>query len=369
MFETFALRWASTRLLDQNESPTLKSTIMCAPFRLPTVLLAVAFVLPKLAWAQATDPDADFLARRTAPGVVRSNGFNTLGAFGTAELIRFDADPVHANILPRDDGQYRAAVDTAVKRSGEGSLRFQLDAAYASSNIAGQFLPQTNDGLGPGFGQNSDMYVQYAVRFSPQMFSNLQNWDSYWKISIFHQNSASCASKELTANIYYDTGYATMYKDCGAHAMYTQLDGMTATDNTPLLIQQGDQQCQYGVWTNCWKYPSDTWVTLYFKVHIGIYEQPNSTIEAWYSIDGQAYKKWINVTQNFTIYCDGSVPCPNEVFNNLTLTPYMTALSVAAPVNAYVWYDELIVSTNPIAAPGASAQNPPPRPPTNLLAR
>ena len=47
----------------------------------------------------------------------------------------------------------------------------------------------------------------------------------------------------------------------------------------------------------------------------------------------------------------------------------MTALSVAAPVNAYVWYDELIVSTNPIAAPGASASNPPPMPPTNLRAQ
>ena len=304
--------------------------------------------------------DADFQARCSAAGVVKCQGFNTMGTAGSADLVRYDVDSTNANVLPRSDGQYRGSVDSSIKRSGAGSLQFKLDAGYAAPNIAGQYLPQTNNGLGASFRENSDMYVQYAVRFSPEMFSNLNYWNSHWKVSILHQNSESCASKELTTNTFYG-GPATMYKDCGAQAMYTQLDGQTWTSNTPLLLQQGDYACQYGATetTPCWNYPTDKWITLYYKVHIGAYGQPNSTIEAWYSVDGQPYKKWINVTSNFSIYCNSSSPCSSESFNNITLTPYMTALGVPAPVDAYVWYDELVVSTQPIAAPSSVTPPPP----------
>lgn len=299
-------------------------------------------------WVNA---QSDFPTRCGAPGVIKCQGFNSMGTPGNADLVMYNVNSSQANILPRSDGQYRATVDPVIKLSGAGSLQFKLDAGYSSANIAGQYLPQTNDGLGPGFGENSDMYIQYAVRFSPEMFSNLAQWDSYWKVSIFHQNSASCAAKELTTNTYYG-GPSTMYKDCGAEAMYTGLDGQTWTSNTPLLVQQGDYACEYPNWSvNCWNYPTNKWITLYYKVHIGTYGQANSTIEAWYSVDGLPYKKWINVTKGFKIYCNGASPCPGEVFNNVTFTPYMTALSVPAPVDAYVWYDEFIVSNQPIAAP------------------
>jgi len=320
----------------------------------------------------STSADADFQARCAAPGVVKCQGFNTMGSPGSADLVRYDVNASQANVLPRSDGQYRATVDTSIKKSGAGSLRFQLDAGYASANIAGQYLPQTNDGLGAGFGENSDMYIQFAVRFSPEMQSNLNVWDSAWKVAIFHQDQQSCASKELTTNHRGNTdNWLMMYKDCGGEAMYTALDGFTWHEpSPPYLFHQGNYSCEYPDIGNCWSYPTDKWITLYYKVHIGTYEQPNSTIEAWYSIDGQPYVKWINILSNFRIYCNGGTVCPNEVFNNITLTPYMTGLSRAAPVNAYVWYDELIVSRQPIAAPGNSqTQTTTPAAPTGLAVK
>src|SRR5262249_56565308 len=108
-------------------------------------------------------------------------------------------------------------------------------------------------------------------------------------------------------------GPASMYKDCGAEGMGTELDGMTwKSSSPPYLLQQGNYYCDYGNYTHCWYYPTNTWITLYYKVHIGNYEQTNSTMETWYSVDGQPYVKWINITKNFTIHCDGNYPCSNE---------------------------------------------------------
>jgi hypothetical protein len=296
-----------------------------------------------------------------------------MGSPGSADLVRFDVSPSQANLLPRADGQYRATVDPSIKKSGAGSLRFKLDAGYAAANIAGQYVPLTNDGLGASFGENTTWYVQFAVRFSPEYFTNQANyWDSTPKIAIFHQNTASCASKELTTNQWGPTGYLSGYKDCGGQGFRTDLDGFTfrsVAQGTPYLFQQGDYSCAYPGTGNCFQMPTNKWITFYYKIHNGTWGSNNSTLESWYSVDGQPYLKWLNITSNFTIYCNGASPCPSEVFNNISFTPYMTSLSKSAPVDAYVWYDELIVSTQPIAAPGNSQTSAPPSPPTDLTIR
>lgn len=319
----------------------------------------------------STSADADFAARCAAAGVAYCNGLNTMGTFGNADLVRRDADANNYNILPRADGQYRASIDPNVKMSGAGSLQFKLDAGYAAADIAGQFLPHTH--LPFAFGENTDWYVQYAVRFSPEYFSNGQYWQVGSKISIFLQNEASCASKELTTNHWnYNARWAAGYKDCGGQGWRTDLDGSTfrsVQQSTPYLFQQGDYACAYPGTGNCWEFPTDTWITLYYKIHNGTWGSVGHTLEAWYSINGQPYKKWLNITANWKVDCNSDVTCPNEVFNNINFTPYMTALSTAAPVDAFVWYDELLVSSQPIAAPNSSAGTvtTPPASPTNLI--
>src|SRR5262249_32293518 len=180
----------------------------------------------------STSADADFAARCSAPGVLKCQGMNTMGTWPNSDLVRLDVDNPHSNIRPRGDGQYRATVDTSIMKSGAGSLRFQLDAGYANSNVAGSYIPNTNDGLGMNFGQNTDWYVQFAVRFSGSFLTNYTDyWNSTPKISLFHQNQISCGSKELTTNMrgHGSSGQALLvgYLDCGANGFVTFLDGVT----------------------------------------------------------------------------------------------------------------------------------------------
>jgi hypothetical protein len=306
--------------------------------------------------------DQDFQARCGSAGVVICVGFDNT----TTDIVKTK------NLFPANDNVYRGALDTTVKVSGSGSLRFTLPAGFAAANMAGYWL--SDKGLGGNFGQNSTFYVQFQQRFSPEMFSNFQAWDSYWKQFIIF-GSSSCGAVEISQVNFYGQGYPTMYTNCGSVHMYTNLSRTSYTESTPLLLEQSASDtdgynCQYGNTfagsgngQGCFFYPLAKWITFYYKIHIGNWNQANSTVEAWVALDGQPYKQWINVP-NMTFTYDSTI---NDVFKNIMFTPYMTSLSKAASVDAYTWYDELIVSTQPIAAPGSSSQaTTPPAAPTGL---
>jgi hypothetical protein len=232
--------------------------------------------------------------------------------------------------------------------------------------------------MGQVFGNNSTFYIQFAYRISPEVVTNMPVWQVSPKVAIFYYGQ-SCAALEQTtglgtANLGSNGSFGpalTMYGECGGIGDVTLLDGATWTPLAPpYLYQQGDYSCQYsyGPPSACWRFPSDKWVTLYYKIHIGTFGQPNSTIEVWYSVDGQPYVKWLNVLNNFTFNKENAYPG----FAQIQFTPYMTNLSIPTPQTSYIWYDELIVSTQPISAPGAStstSSGTPPAPPSSLVIR
>lgn len=292
------------------------------------------------------DDDADFQARCSANGVVTCIGFDNT----TTDIVQ------NVNLWPDGKGVFRGGLDTTIKTSGIGSLRFELPP-NANQNISGQWSPllPPYNGLGFSFGQNSTFYVQFRQRFSPEMLSNTSQWNSRWKQMIVYRGFSACGAMELTTVHYnwssYPQNFPIMYTDCGARSLNTNLDGQTYNHfNPPFLMQQGDFNCEYGNANanDCFYYPTNKWVTFYYKFAIGSWGQANSVIEAWYSVDGQPYKKWINV-QNYTLNYNSS---PSDTFNNISLLPYMTGLSPVNTPTAYTWYDELIVSSQPIAVPG-----------------
>ncbi len=67
-------------------------------------------------------------------------------------------------------------------------------------------------------------------------------------------------------------------------------------------------------------YPANTWVTFYYKVTIGQWGQPNSTIQAWVAVGGQPYQEWVNMP-NHTLNQDPGLPG----YDMVTLLPYMTS--------------------------------------------
>jgi hypothetical protein len=310
-----------------------------------------------------TASDQDFAARCNAAGVLTCVGFDNT----TSDIVRGQ------NLHPDGAGTYRAGLDTATKASGGGSLRFTLPPPpHSGANIAGRWSPTGNGAFGRLFGQNSTFYVQFRQRFSPEMLNN--TWDSAWKTVIFHANQTTCGSLELTTHNYYSTNLITMYTDCGSRHMYTNIDGSRHSENTPLLLQQGDHKCEYGKTSapTCLYFAPNEWLTFYYKITIGTWDQPNSMVEAWIAREGQpGYKQFIRVP-SMALSCNqnscSTSPGRDEGYNNLTFTPYMTALSSnsgRAGVTSNMWVDELIVSTQPIAAPNSG---PRPNPPTSVRA-
>lgn len=312
------------------------------------------------------DADADFKARCSAPGVVKCWGFDNT----TTDIVP------NVNLRAAADGNYYGGLDTTIKASGAGSLRFRLPAGKAFANIAGQWLPGTNNLAmgGTTFGQNSEFYVQYRVRFSPEMFSNLAYWNSWWKQSIFHMNLQSCGGIEITTNYRNFTSptdkVPNFYTECGQRGFVTDpVTGKHKYDGSPPYAQQqGDYNglCNYPDWSRCWKYTADEWITFYYHFKIGTWNVNNSRAEVWVSRPSSkngAYEKIIDIP-DMTFTCNNNCSATSsEGYNNISLTPYMTGLSTPAPVDAYIWYDELIISTQPIAAPRAGGSTPTPQPP------
>jgi hypothetical protein len=214
------------------------------------------------------------------------------------------------------------------------------------------------------------------------MVANTTYWNSSWKHIIMHQRDIpSCSSVALVVvnknYVSYPNVLPQMYTDCGARSMYTELDNSTWKDNTPYLFQQTEQpgvsgyRCAYGSYSNgsgtgsgCFNLVqhSNKWVTFYYDIHLGSWGQPNSIIKAYVAVDGGPYQQWINVT-NMTLYFSSG---PSDGYDVIQLVPYMTSLSTSAPSDAYLWFDDLIISSQPIAAPGGITNNPPPAAPINL---
>jgi len=273
------------------------------------------------------DADADFQARCSAPGVLKCVGFNS-----DSEII--------PGLGAAWDGVLRGTLDTSVKASGAGSLRFEIPP-FSPANTAGSW----ESSLGANFGPGTTFYVQFRQRFSPEMLTTNFRGGG-WKQVIFHMKSKTCAAIELTTVNGYYKGFPQMYTDCGGRAFNVDLG------NGDYLLQQGDYQCHYQNPTpsTCASYQSNQWMTFYYKVQLGNWGQPTSHIEAWVAFEGQPFKKFIDMP-NYSLDYNSS---PSDVYNYVTLLPYDTGKdpTVNHPT-AYTWHDELIVSTQPIAAPGA----------------
>jgi hypothetical protein len=304
----------------------------------------------------ATTPEADYTARCNASGVLSCQGFDDSSVFAYTSSQTQGLYPAYGT------NYFGGVQDTSIKVSGNSSLRFNI-VGLTPADVAGNF--QWN--FGKNFSQNSTFYVQFQARFD-DVFVNT-NWDSTAQTSpklvdFYDGNGMPCANIELTTVEYYGGGIPTMYSECGARSLTSSPSNITSWQTTatvPYLMQQGSSSsagynCLYGQLnvgtgngTGCFKYLANTWITFYYKVTVGSWGSPNSSVQAWISTNGGPYVEWINVT-NYTLSNDGS---SSGGFNRLMLTPYMTGKSSSVNyATAHMWIDELIVSGQPIAAPG-----------------
>jgi hypothetical protein len=291
----------------------------------------------------ASTADADFAAR--CAGALKCEGFDAPFAL---------ASGTDAGLHATSGGLLRGFQDATIKTSGASSLRFDI-LTNTPADAAGGFIAAMGQSFGPG----STFYVQFRQRMDDTM-ANF-NWGSTGsstapKSAIFYGFAGgTCQSVELTTVSY---AYAqpgnrpTMYTDCGGYGMDTNIAGTSwvCPTCTPKLIQQGDFSCAYGSYgPSCFVMPANKWVTFYYKVQVGAWGSSTSSVEAWVAMDGLPYKQFIKVPN---IALNNDSPASDNNYSRVMLTPYMTGKNsgVAHPT-ARVWYDELIVSTKPIAAP------------------
>jgi hypothetical protein len=296
----------------------------------------------------------NFQTRCAQTGVVVCQGFDDPAVFTPAKWPG-------SGLYPDAGGKIQGTMDTTISTSGAGSLKFTVPS-LASANSSGYwrqlFTPNLSDGPANAkmFGANSTFYLQFRQRFSIEYLTN--NWltgggsKTFWKQDILSNDSSTCGNVELTTVNWNQRRYPTMYSQCGQDGFVVDLR------NGDFLEEQGDASgngynCHYqtvnNTATSCFTYPADTWVTFYYKVGIGTWGQPNSTIQAWVSVGGGPYTEFVNMT-NHTLYED--TPAGAD-YDMVTLLTYMTGRSstVNAGPTAFTWYDELIVSGQPIAAP------------------
>lgn len=283
-------------------------------------------------FAPARADDVDFQQRCAAPGVLKCVGFDS------------SADAVQRSTLyPAGDGVFHASIDTGVKASGGGSLKFEI-ASGSGQNSAGYWLAD----LGQGFGENSHFYVQWRQRFSRALIDTKFEGGG-WKQIILHPDGPSCANVQVVVLNTFYRGIPQAYSHCGATGY-----GMGITQsNGDTLLQQGDYNCLRRTLSDadCAKYAADQWMTFYLDIQVGVFGQPNSRVNFYVGYEGEPMKKFIE-RNDYTFQFDDS---HSDTFRKVQLTPYDTGKSTTlVHPTAYTWYDELIVSTQPIAGPNGS---------------
>ena len=325
----------------------------------------------------ASSADQDFTNRCTAAGVLACQGFDSASAFAQASSPASGFYYQGAGSCPTWP---TACIqeDTSVFLSGGSSARWDIPTT-GNSNAEGNYFQSfcgasacTSSGQAGVMGQNKTFYLQFAFRVDSNW---LQNWEnccgSSPKIDIIHgvqaggESNTCSTSEELTTNNVGGTGSPMMYTDCGGRALWTLTDGVTPNmggNSNGYLIEQGAYSCENyknGVagppYTgNCFVPVAGQWYTIYEKIQVGTWGQPNSSVQAWIGPYGSPLLKFINLI-NFPLSDDTSNS--PDGFSAITLTQYMTN-KTAGGTAAHVWYDELIISTNPIAAPGGQTVGP-----------
>jgi hypothetical protein len=324
-----------------------------------TTRVSLFGVLIALNLSAASESSAlDFAGRCAQPGVVKCVSFDSPsdlnGTYGS-----------NSGVLTSSTAP---SIDTSLKASGNGSLKFFIPAGNPGA-AAGSYFTNFSDDLMTQFGENSEFYVQYRVRMTPEFIAA-----GGFKTSIIGtgdqpgctastsaggQCYASCTTLEVVVqtNTY---GYPMMYNSCGASAAHGPYDAFqTGIEGYDYLNQnaraapyctyhQTIAGTQFPPTGNCFAHFPDEWMT--FQVHIKTGPRigdifADSHVDFWMAREGQPAEPVID----WGPYSLNAGGLEDQKYGKVWLLPYSGTSPF--PANSYVWYDELIISRNKIADP------------------
>lgn len=267
---------------------------------------------------------------------------------GVFHCISFDTDSDYQTtggfpkqtIYPNSMGSFSEVTRDCEIAVNGCSIRFTVPGnPEAGANMSGKFeYDFVKDGK--AFGENSTFYVQIRARFDEPMLANNFGGEG-WKFVLIYGGKTSCSNLGLLNQNTWYAGFPTMIHDCSP--------GIVTMANNKQLMEQGDYNCAYGNYNekDCAYFRPNEWMTFYWKIHIGTWGQPSSSLDAWVAYGKARLKKWI-WQPKFTFQFQDS---EKDVLDKVALTPYTTNRKEAAKSDGHMWFDELILSSEPIPSP------------------
>lgn len=310
--------------------------------------------------------------RCAQPGVVKCTGFDDVGDFSTGSGSLNGAYGFNAGIMPPSGtADYTRAVrDTAVKASGNSSLRFTIPA-QAGADTSGAWFTNFSADLATQFDGGGEFYVQWRQRFSPEFIANKYAGGGGFKQVIITTGDqpggkifASCEATTLVLTNYLQNGFPIMYNSCTGSASHGPYDGfyesiLNGSDfklqnarSSPGCLYSQKNTSYFAPVGNCFGYVANEWLTFQVGVKLGPRvgdEFKGSYVSLWAAREGQPSELLV---QWGPYNLSAGAASANERFGKVWLLPYNTGKDPSASYSvAYTWYDELIVSRSRIADP------------------
>jgi len=293
---------------------------------------------------QAAAAQADFNNRCNAPGVVSCQGFDAASLYVATGGNTTGFKP------SSDNGITIPSMDSSTYRSGGASARFNIPA-QSGSDPAGEWWQVTPQ----NFGANSTVYIQFAQRMDSQLINqNPANTD--FKQIIWSAAGDTCDANDFVIVNANNESFPLGYAQCGADGFQTTVGGVLYNEFTQSLVTGSGAtgyNCPYSSTApnaNCFFYPANVWVTYTCEMQIGTFGTPSTNIFCWVSTPTSPRNaQWVYLPNH--VMNAGTL----GYFNCLDLTTYFTTRNsgVAYGQDGHSWYDEVIISTKPIAPPQA----------------
>ena len=304
-------------------------------------------------WAlrlDAFDADTNFTTRCTAPGVVKCEDFNDAGDFVT-----------NTTVFAGDDSQVRCVRDTSVYASGGGAVKCTIPAGEWTSDPTGYYKVA----IGTDFGEGNDLYFQFRQRFTANYITDATGPSAGFKSFIlWHGSGNSCTDVQFVQQNIEQRTWPRWYTACGGTR--TPPSGVQVTHG------DGDVALQFGLvdgtaggdgyWctnrnddpgeTDCAFYTANQWITYDFHIRVGTWGSGNSLVRGWATYPNGVRRILLN---HATFQFDNDTPASKK-FRQLDLVTYHSNCGGGNPncttsdsQAASTWFDEVIVSTNPIS--------------------
>jgi hypothetical protein len=333
---------------------------------------------------------SDFEQRKNAAGVVRWFDFDTVSQLGSTVY--------GANVGYGVGQKSGPVIDTDVKASGGGSMRFDV-YGKTGSDAAGSWFANYSADLSVRFGPSSVHYVQWRQRFNQAMIDTYlfaaerdasgnfipgtHNQEGIKQMGISPGDTPTklynyCEANDLVVQTYYQQRFPIAYNSCtgsASHGPYAGLYQSVDVSSGFQLFQNARSACSYnavvadGITTKpsagCFGWVPNEWLTFEIRIKLGARndttrEFDGSELQLWGARDGGDPVLLIDwrpgIGGYFPFTSGTSSDLSGQQLGKLVLLPYMTAKD---PTQDHplmqTWYDEVIISRNPINFPGGKS--------------